>query len=181
MKIIHFFYLTILLFNLTILLATVSCTLKSGIKNDELINYELYQGKWYEIARLPNSIEREFICITMTYEYKDDGIMIVSASGKKRSDFSEIKSFTAKAWIPDKNEPQKIKLQYVWPLSFDFMLIHIDEEKGYAIIGSQNKRQLWILSREPVINGKDMSELKNISEKNQYHIERLVYVDQICD
>ena len=181
MKIIHFFYLTILLFNLTILLATVSCTLKSDIKNDELINYELYQGKWYEIARLPNSIEREFICITMTYEYKDDGIMLVSASGKNRSNLNEIKSFTAKAWIPDKNEPQKIKMQFIWPVTLDFRLIHIDEKKGHAIIGSPNRRQLWILSREPMMSGNDISELKLILEKNQYNIELLIYVDQICD
>ena len=181
MKIIHFFYLTILLFNLTILMATVSCTLKSGIKNDELINYKMYQGKWYEIARLPNSFEEGLICVTMTYEYKDEGIMTVTGSGMNKTNPDDIKSFTAKAWIPDENEPQKIKMQFVWPLTFDFMLIHIDEEKGYAVIGSPHKHQLWILSRQPMINEIDISELKTVSEKNQYNVEKLVYVDQICD
>jgi len=174
MKIIQFFYLAILL-------TIVSCTVKSGIKDDELVNYKLYQGKWYEIARLPNSFEDGLICITMTYTYKDDGIMTVISSAKSKSNPADIKSLSAKAWIPDENEPQKIKMQIMWPVTFDFILIHIDEEKGYSIIGSPHKQKLWILSRQPMINENDMSALKTILEKNQYNVEKLVYVDQICD
>jgi len=174
MRIVLFFYLTILF-------AIGSCTVKSGIKKDELINYELYQGKWYEIARLPNSFEEGLVCITMTYAYRDEGIMTVVSSGKNKSNPNDIKSFTAKAWIPDENEPQKIKIQIVWPVAFDFILIHIDEEKGHAIIGSPHKQKLWILSRQPMINESDMSDLKSISEKKQYDVEKLVFVDQICD
>ena len=174
MKIIHFFYLILLI-------SIVSCTVKSGIRSEGLINYELYQGKWYEIARLPNSFEDGLICITMTYTYQDDGVMTLASNAKSKNNPNDTKSFTAKAWIPDENEPQKIKIQFVWPVTFDFILIHIDEEKGYAIIGSPNKKQLWILSRQPMISENDMSELKSILVKNQYNIDRLVYVDQICD
>ncbi|MCL1865091.1 MAG: lipocalin family protein [Spirochaetes bacterium] len=174
MKNLHFFYVILLV-------AIVSCTAKSGIKTNELINCELYQGKWYEVARLPNSFEEGLICITMTYTYKDDGIMTVTSSAKNKSNPNDIKSFTAKAWIPDEKEPQKIKLQFIWPVTFDYTVIHIDEAKGYAIIGSPYKHQLWILSRQPVINENDMSELRSISEKNQYNTDTLVYVDQICD
>ena len=174
MKIIQYFCLILLI-------AIVSCSVKSGIRNDELINYELYQGKWYEVARLPNSFEEGLICTTMTYTYQDDGIMTVTSSGKNKNNPNDSKSFTAKAWIPDENEPQKIKMQFVWPVAFDFILIHIDEEKGYAIIASPNKKYLWMLSRQPMINESDIFELKSISEKNQYNIDNLVYVEQICD
>jgi apolipoprotein D and lipocalin family protein len=175
MKIVQYFYLILLI-------SIISCTVKSGIKSDEeLLNYELYQGKWYEIARLPNSFEEGLICITMTYAYQDDGTMAVTSSGKNKSNPDDTKSFTAKAWIPDEKEPQKIKMQIVWPITFDCILVHVDRDKGYAIIGSPNKKQLWILSRQTMINENDMSELKSISEKNLYNIDKLVYVDQICD
>ena len=171
----------LLFFYFILFISIVSCNIKSGIRNDELINYELYQGQWYEIARLPNSLEDGLICVTMTYAYKGDGIMTVISSGKNKSDPNDIKSFTAKAWIPDEKEPQKIKMQIIWPIILDYTLIHIDEAKGHAIIGSPYKHKLWILSRQPMINENDMSELKSISEKNQYNTDILVYVDQICD
>ncbi|MCL2154213.1 MAG: lipocalin family protein [Leptospirales bacterium] len=174
MKIIQYFYFILLI-------SIISCSVKSGIRSDESINYELYQGKWYEIARLPNSFEEGLICITMTYAYEDDGIMTLTSSGKNKNDPNDTKSFTAKAWIPDENEPQKIKIQFVWPITFDCTLIHIDEAKGYAIIGSPNKKQLWVLSRQPMINENDIYELKSIAEKNQYNTDKFVYVDQICD
>ena len=174
MKILHFFYLILII-------AIVSCSTKSGIKDDGVINYAQYQGKWYEIARLPNSIETGLICITMTYTYTDNGIMTVTSSGKSKNNPDDIKSVTVKAWIPDEKEPQKLKIQLVWPVTVDAVLIHIDEAKGYAILGTPNKKHLWILSRQPVINKKDMFALRMISEKNQYIMDKLVYVDQICD
>ena len=174
MKIRYFFYLILLI-------PILSCSTKPVIKDDGLINYELYQGKWYEIARLPNSIESALICITMTYTYKDDGIMTVTGTGRNKNNLSDIKRVTAKAWIPNEKEPQKIKLQVVWPATFNAILIHIDKEKGYAIIGAPNKKYLWILSRQTMINENDMSELKNIAEKNQYNTNKLVYADQHCD
>jgi len=158
-----------------------SCTIfKTEIKDDGIIDYKLYQGKWYEIARLPNPVEDGLICVSMTYEMQDEGVMTVTNRGISKSDPADEKVLSGRAWIPDEKEPNKIKIQFIWPITADYVLIHIDETKGYAILGSPFKHQLWILSRTTMVDDGDMAELVKIAEKNQYKTESLVRVEQSC-
>ena len=163
------------------LLLFFSCiTDKVRIKEGGAIDYKLYQGKWYEIARLPNPFEEGLNCITMTYEVHDEGIMMVTNKGYSKNDPSDAKTLTGKAWIPDGKEPKKIKIQFIWPVTKDYVLIHIDETKGFAMLGSPAKHQLWILSRSPLISEEDLLELIKIAQKNDYKTDTLVRVDQSC-
>ena len=167
-----------------ILMLLISCvTVKPKPKDKAAIDYKLYQGKWYEVMRLPNPIENSLTCVTMTYEYNDEWGMKVINSGKNKNEPGDIKTLSGRAWIPDGKEPEKIKIQFIWPVTKDYILLHIDEVKGYAIIGSVPpfKHQLWILSRTPVISEEDSVELVKIAEKNQFKTENLVRVDQNCD
>ena len=168
-------------FIIALMLLFFSCTTKPGIKGEAVIDYKLYQGKWYEIARLPNQFENGLTCITMTYEYQDEGVMIVTSRGRNKGDAEDVRTLSGRAWIPDSKEPQKIKIQFIWPVTIDYLLLHIDEVKGYAILGSPSKHQLWILSRSPTVVEEDLAELIKIAEKNQYKTETLVRIDQGCD
>ncbi len=169
-------------FSAVFLLLVVSCTtITPDVKDDTVIDYKLYQGKWYEIARLPNPVEDGLVCVTMTYDVQDEGIMTVTSRGRSKSDPEDVKSLTGRAWVPDGKEPNKIKIQFIWPVTKDYLLIHIDENKGYAILGAPHKYHLWILSRSPFINEEDMAELVKIAEKNQYKTENLMRVEQICE
>ncbi len=164
-----------------LLLLIFSCTTPPEIKDEPVINYKLYQGKWYEIARLPNPVENGLNCITLTYEFQDEGVMTVTSKGVNKTDPEDIKTLSGRAWIPDEKAPDKIKIQFIWPITIDYVLLHIDEDKGYAILGSPYKHQLWILGRSPVVNDEDYAELLKIAEKNGFKIENLVKVDQSCN
>jgi len=164
-----------------LLLLIFSCTTPPEIKDDPVIDYKLYQGKWYELSRLPNPVENGLTCVTMTYEYQDGDMMTVTSKGVNKTDPADIKTLSGRAWIPDVNSPDRIKIQFIWPVTIDYVLIHIDEAKGYAILGSPYKHQLWILGRSPVVNDEDYSQLLKIAEKNEYKIENLVRVDQSCN
>jgi apolipoprotein D and lipocalin family protein len=117
----------------------------------------------------------------MTYEYQDEGAMTVTSKGVNKNDLQDVKTLTGRAWIPDGNEPDKIKIQFIWPVTIDYVLLHIDEVKGYAILGSPYKHQLWILGRSPVVNDEDFDVLLKIAEKNQYKIGNIIKVDHTCD
>lgn len=162
------------------LLLLFSCITGKDHKKEGGIDYKVYQGKWYEIARLPNPFEEGLICITMTYEVHDEGIMMVTNKGFSKNDPSDAKTLTGKAWIPDGKEPHKIKIQFIWPVTKDYVLIHVDEAKGYAILGSPAKHQLWFLSRSPKIPEDDFQELIKIAQKNEYRTDTLVRVEHNC-
>jgi apolipoprotein D and lipocalin family protein len=168
-------------FSVFILILIISCSTPPDIIDEPVINYKLYQGKWYEIARLPNPVENGLTCITMTYEYQDEGVMTVTSRGVNKNDPEDVKTLSGRAWIPDAEAPDKIKIQFIWPVTIDYVLIHIDEVKGYAVLGSPYKHQLWILGRSPVAADEDFDVLLKIAEKNEYKTESLIRVDHSCD
>jgi len=165
-----------------ILFFLLSCSAADhNIKDEIEPDYRLYQGKWYEIARLPNPVEDGLICVTMTYEYLDDGVMTVTNRGRSKNDPEDLKTLSGRAWIPDNREPKNIRIQFIWPVTKDYVLLHIDESKGHAILGSPFKHQLWILSRSTSISEEDLVGLIKIAEKNQYKVENIVHVEQSCE
>jgi lipocalin len=79
------------------------------------VDLNRYTGKWYEIARLPNSFEEGLICCTAEYSLRDDGKFTVVNTGHKETDPSKSKSVKGKAWVPDPNEPGRLKVQFSGP------------------------------------------------------------------
>jgi len=167
---------------LTILIAVflTSCTSTGTKETPERIDFSLYQGTWYEIARLPNPIEEGLKCITATYSYNDDGMLLLTNKGVNKNNPDDVKTLTGRAWIPDAEHPENLKVQFVWPVVTDYRLIHIDREKGHALIGTPSRKYLWFLSRTDSIPEAEMEELKKIASKNEYNIESLVYVEHGC-
>lgn len=146
----------------------------------EKIDFSLYQGTWYEIARLPNSFEEGLKCITATYSYNDEGIILLTNKGISRSNPDDIKTLTGRAWIPDPEHPENLKVQFIWPVTTDYWVVHVDSNKGYAIIGSPSRKRLWFLSRKESIDEADFPALKRIAEKNQFKTDSIVMVEHNC-
>jgi len=167
---------------LTILIAAflTSCTTTGGKGTPDSIDFSLYQGTWYEIARLPNSFEEGLKCITATYSYNEDGMILLTNKGVNKQNPDDIKTLTARAWVPDPEHPENLKVQFVWPVVTDYLLVHIDRDKGYAIIGTPSRKLLWFLSRTDSIPETDMNELKRIAAKNEFNTEGIVFVEQGC-
>lgn len=146
------------------------------------VDINKYSGKWYEIARLPNSFEKGLVCVTANYGMRDDGKISVINAGRKEDDISKVKSVQGKAWVPDKNEPGRLKVQFFWPFAGGYYIFHLDQENyQYALVGNPSRKFLWILARTPKIEESLYQELLDIARKNEFAIEKLIKVRQDCD
>jgi apolipoprotein D and lipocalin family protein len=117
------------------------------------IDLNRYQGKWYEIARLPNWFERS--CdrdVTATYTLRPDGqIQVVNACLK--SDGSP-KQAKGRAKLRDPQGPNtKLKVTFFWPFYGDYWIIDLDPEYQWVLVaGGPSRKYLWLLSRTPMID-----------------------------
>lgn len=157
-----------------------SCATERIKGRTEKINFSLYQGTWYEIARLPNSFEDGLKCISATYSYNEEGMLLLTNKGVNKNNPEDIKTLSGRAWIPDPEHPEKLKVQFVWPVTTDYWLVHIDNDKGYALIGTPSRKHLWFLSRSDSIPQPDMMELIRIAAKNEFRTEGLIFVEHSC-
>jgi apolipoprotein D and lipocalin family protein len=140
-----------------------------------------YTGKWYEIARLPNSFEKGLICVTAEYILRDDGKITVINAGHKESDPGEFKSIRGKAWVPDKNEPGRLKVQFFWPFAAGYYIFHLDRENyQYALVGTPSRKFFWILAREPQMEEELYNELVEVARLQEFEVDKLLKVRQDC-
>ena len=139
---------------------------------------ERYLGVWYEIARLPNSFEKNLDNVTANYSLKDNGEINVLNKGFN-SEKKLWKEATGRAWIPDIQNPASLRVSFFWKFSADYKIISLDSENySYALVTSTSKKYLWILSRTPKMDADTYEALVNIADDYEFEIEKLYKVDQ---
>ena len=145
------------------------------------VDLNRYKGKWYEIARLPNYFERKLKCTTAIYTLRDDGKITVVNGGNYISDPKKTTSANGVAWIPDKNFPGKLKVQFFWPFSGDYWIMHLDTEYRYVLVGDPALKYLWILAREKRMDEPTYKMLLQKAIDNGYDVKTIIRVEQDCN
>ena len=146
------------------------------------VEIERYLGKWYEIARLPNSFEKGLVCVTADYSRRDDKYITVLNAGTREEDLSKRKTVTGKAWVPDASEPGRLKVQFFWPFSAGYYIFHLDKENyQYALVGHPSRKYLWVLSRSKTMDDQLYEELLDIAAKNGFATNLIYKVPQTCE
>src|SRR5664280_850905 len=145
------------------------------------VDLNRYKGIWYEIARLPNFFERKLKCTSATYTLRDDGRITVLNKGNYLTDPKKSTSSQGVAWIPDKNSPAKLKVQFFWPFSGDYWIMELDKEYRYVLVGDPAHKYLWIISREKKMDETTYNMLLQKAVDNGYDIKTIIRVEQDCD
>jgi apolipoprotein D and lipocalin family protein len=145
------------------------------------VDLNRYKGKWYEIARLPNSFERKLKCTSATYTLRDDGKITVVNAGNYITDPKKNSSIKGVAWIPDKNSPAKLKVQFFWPFSGDYWIMDLDKDYRYVLVGDPSQKYLWILCREKKMDETTYKMLLQKAIDNGYDVRTIIKVDQDCN
>jgi apolipoprotein D and lipocalin family protein len=118
------------------------------------VDLERYQGRWYEIALLPNRFQDQCVADTSAqYTLKDDGrIRVVN---RCRTEDGDVDSVTGEARSADERPaafevrfaPRWLSwLPFVWG---DYQIMALDDDYRWAMVGAPSRKYLWILSREP--------------------------------
>jgi apolipoprotein D and lipocalin family protein len=145
------------------------------------VDLKKYAGKWYEIARLPNSFERKLKCITATYTVRDDGKIAVLNSGHYITEPDKINNAKGVAWVPDKSSPAKLKVQFFWPFSGDYWIIYLEKDYKYVLVGDPAFKYLWILCREKTMDETTYQMLLKKATEDGFDIKPIIRVEHDCN
>ena len=111
------------------------------------VNLARYSGKWFEIASFPMFFQRKCIGDT-TAEYapaKGDAIGVLNRC-RTESGYDEA---TGTATVIDGFGNSRLKVSFFWPFKADYWVIGLDPDYRWAVIGTPDRKYLWILSRTP--------------------------------
>jgi apolipoprotein D and lipocalin family protein len=85
-----------------------------------------------------------------------------------------LKQAKGKAKVVDKNTGAKLKVTFFWPFSADYWIIDLGKDYNYAVVGTPNRKYLWILSRTPQIADKLYSQLIESAKSKGFDVHNLI-------
>ena len=116
-----------------------------------------YAGDWYEIARLPFFFERHCYCATAKYTLSSNNALDIENSCNWKSPTGEKYTGESMAFpAEDVNGTLttgglEVSYSSAFSFSFSYLVLEVDENYQYALVGTSRKDHLWILSRTATI------------------------------
>ncbi|WP_201557912.1 lipocalin family protein [Psychrobacter sp. 72-O-c] len=141
------------------------------------VDLEQYAGTWYEIGRLPMYFQRKCASdVTATYTGKTDGSGITvlnKCSGENGT------AITAEGLAkPADNTGSKLKVSFLpswirWlPVGrADYWVLARDADYKTALVGTPDKKYLWLLARSPNITQQTYAKYREIAQQQGYDLK----------
>ena len=145
-----------------------------AVKGFEL---ERYLGKWYEIARLDHSFERNLQQVTAEYSLRDDGGVKVINRGYNTVD-KEWSQAEGKAYFVEEPDLGRLKVSFFGPFYGGYNIIELDKQGyQYSLVCGPDKQNLWILARSPDLDPAIVERLVAKAQSLGFATDELIYVE----
>ena len=153
----------------------------SSAKNAPVAALDLqrYSGKWHEIAHLPMYFQRKCVDrITATYTPRPDGsLVVVNACRTKAGAMDSARGEAVRASAT--NGALRVRFAPKWLSWFpaiwaDYWVIDLDPEYQWAVVGGPDAKNLWILSRTPLMKRELFEQIKDRAVDAGYPMKELV-------
>ena len=132
---------------------------KGNLETVERVDLKRYSGTWYEIMRLPLYWEKKCAdSVTANYEVRGDGKIAVTNRCRKADGEESVSKGTA-VLADSKGPASKLKVTFFWPFTGDYWILDLDPEYRWALVGTPDRKYLWILSRTPRMNEETVDHL----------------------
>ncbi|THD74570.1 MAG: lipocalin [Phenylobacterium sp.] len=109
-------------------------------------------GRWYEVARLPNSLQRGCQAGTSDWTRTGEGFAVVQACHKGRVD-GPVSEWKAKARVADPVTNSIFKMSFFGGLvSKEYRVLDHRPADGWLILSTDDGHYLWLMSQKPVMS-----------------------------
>jgi apolipoprotein D and lipocalin family protein len=107
-------------------------------------------GRWYEVARTPNSLQRGCEAGTSDWTPTGQGFAVVQACHKGRPD-GPIAEWKAKARVADPSN-SIFKMSFFGGLiSQEYRVLDRQPDQGWLILATGDGKYLWLMSQKPTL------------------------------
>jgi apolipoprotein D and lipocalin family protein len=107
-------------------------------------------GRWYEVARTPNSLQRGCEAGTSDWTPTSQGFAVVQACHKGRAD-GPLAEWKAKARVADPSN-SIFKMSFFGGLiSQEYRVLDHHPDQGWLILSTGDGKYLWLMSQKPTL------------------------------
>ena len=164
------------MFMLLLMILTGYVGLPEGITPVDNFQMERYMGRWYEVARLDHSFERNLVSVSAEYSLLEDGTVRVINRGYSEED-ERWKQRDGIAKFVKSPDQGFLKVSFFRPFYGSYVIIELDRQNySYALVCGPERYYLWILSRSPKLDDDVKKRLVEKAASLGFDTEKLIYV-----
>jgi len=146
------------------------------------VDLDRYLGTWYEIARLPLRHEpADYTDITATYSLNPDGT--VRVDNRAFNGEGEPEQSVGEAIVLEGSGNAKLEVSFMpdglkWiPFTTgDYWILRIDEDYRTALVGTPDRKHLWLLSRTPTPDASTRQSFLDTAAQQGFELGELIHV-----
>lgn len=139
-----------------------------------------YAGRWYEIARFPNSFEEGCVGVTADYSLNDDGSVRVLNTCRQGTLDGPVETAEGRA-VRARAEGDRLEVSFVSWLPFasgDYWILDVTDDYQVAVVGNPDGTTGWILARTPTLPEARLRTAFEVLRRNGYDTNLMMMVPQ---
>jgi apolipoprotein D and lipocalin family protein len=117
----------------------------------ERIELTKMMGRWYEVARVPNQLQRGCEAGASDWTRTADGFSVVQSCHKGAPD-GPLAEWKGKAKVADPATNARFRMSFFGGIvSQEYWVLDHRPDQGWLILSTANGRYLWLMSQRPVL------------------------------
>lgn len=154
------------------------CSSKTYDKTVQQVDRDKFMGTWYVQAGRFTMFEKEVYNSVEKYSWneKKQQIDIDFAYNKGALD-GPVKKIPQTAWIENTTTNAHWKVQPIWPIKADYLIIALAADYTWTAIGVPNQAYLWVMTREAQFPRTKVDEILKELDLLGYSTKEIVFVE----
>lgn len=148
------------------------------LKTVPYVDMNRYYGDWYVFANIPYFLEKGKVGTLDRYTPRPDGSIDNVFLYRKETLDAPLKEWKGKAWVYNKQTHAEWRVQLLWPFRNPYLIIDLDPDYQWSVVGYPNRKLAWVLSRKPTLNEAIYQGILKRMEAQGYDPAKLVKVPQ---
>jgi apolipoprotein D and lipocalin family protein len=144
------------------------------------VDLQQFQGKWYEIARLPRTTQTDCYGTMAFYSAGSGGGLQLVHQCNVGSLDGPLNTVTMAGSVPDPAVQAKLTVN-IAGYSGDYWILDVGPNYEYALIGHPSRLYLWLLSRTPVLDAATTQALITKAQGLHFDTSQLVSTPQATE
>lgn len=150
-----------------------ACSSVNNIPTAKNVNLKRYMGKWYEIARFETSFQQGKFDSCAEYVLLDNGTVLITNSATDKN--GKRTYAKARGYAPNPKDTSRLRISFFRPFYSDYLILALDSDYNWSLVGSTGKEYLWILSRTPVLPQNTINYIMQIAQNLGYDTSSLMF------
>jgi apolipoprotein D and lipocalin family protein len=154
---------------------------KGKVSTVASVDLSRYAGTWFEIARLPMWFQRHCVDSKAVYTVRADGAMGVN--NECVTDTGGVERAEGVATVVDAKTNARLNVVFDnWFARLfgssregNYWILDLDAEYQTAVVGTPDRRYLWILARAPQLDESSYRRLVEVGRGFAYPIDELIH------